>query len=46
MLPGVQNDGVHRIEANDRVLALVYGFDNYVSYGYAAETQLEALILK
>ncbi len=44
--PGLQNDGVHRIEANDEVLALVYGFDNYVSYGYAAGTQLEALILK
>lgn len=46
VLPGIQNDGVHRIEANDEVLALVYGFDNYVSYGYAAGTQLEALILK
>ena len=46
VLPGIQNDGVHRIEADDTVLALVYGFDNYVSYGYAAGTQLEALILK
>lgn len=46
VLPGVQNDGVHRIDASDTVLALVYGFDNYVSYGYAAGTQLTTLILK
>lgn len=46
VLPGTQNDGVHRIEASAPVLALVYGFDNYVSYAYAAGTQLTALILK
>jgi len=28
------------------VLALVYGFDNYVSYAYAAGTQLSVINLK
>ena len=46
VLPGNQNDGVHRVQSDATVLALVYGFDNYVSYGYAAGTQLEALSLK
>ncbi|HNS98492.1 MAG TPA: IgGFc-binding protein [Polyangiaceae bacterium] len=46
VLPGIQNDGVHRIEASMPVLALVYGFDNYVSYAYAAGTQLSVINLK
>jgi hypothetical protein len=41
--PGDQNDGVHRLEADMPVMVLVYGFDRYVSYGYAAGTQLEAI---
>ena len=45
VLPGIQNDGVHTIEASQPVLALVYGFDNYVSYGYAAGTQLTEIFL-
>jgi len=46
VLPGIQNDGVHRIEASLPVLAVVYGFDNYVSYGYAAGTQLSEINIK
>jgi len=38
-----QNDGVHRVDADSPVMVLVYGFDSYVSYGYAAGTQLEAI---
>jgi hypothetical protein len=44
--PGVQNDGVHRVQADLPVMVLVYGFDNYVSYGYAAGTQLETLSVR
>ncbi|MBI5532713.1 MAG: IgGFc-binding protein [Deltaproteobacteria bacterium] len=40
---GDQNDGVHRLEADRPVMVLAYGFDNYVSYGYAAGTQLETI---
>jgi hypothetical protein len=43
VLPGNQNDGVHRVQADMAVMVLAYGFDNYVSYGYAAGTQLETL---
>lgn len=46
VLEGEQNDGVHRIQANAPVLALVYGFDNYVSYGYAAGTQLTEIVIR
>lgn len=41
--PGEQNDGVHRVESDQHVMVLVYGFDHYVSYGYAAGTQLEEI---
>jgi hypothetical protein len=41
---GQQNDGVHLLEADVPVMVLVYGFDNYVSYGYAAGTQLETIL--
>ena len=41
--PGFQNDGVHRVQSDRDVMVLVYGFDHYVSYAYAAGTKLEAL---
>jgi len=43
LLPGRQNDGVHRLQASRPVGLVVYGFDAYVSYAYAAGTELEAL---
>ncbi|MCL2824167.1 MAG: IgGFc-binding protein, partial [Polyangiaceae bacterium] len=46
VLPGSQSDGVHRIEASLPVHAIVYGFDNYVSYGCAAGTQLSETNIK
>lgn len=42
--PGLQNDGVHRILANQPVGVLVDGFDDYVSYGYAAGTELSFIV--
>jgi len=44
--PGLQNDGVHRVESNAKVGVLVDGFDSYVSYAYAAGTELEFIVLK
>jgi hypothetical protein len=41
--PGIQNDGVHRILSSAPVGVLVFGWDNFVSYGYAAGTQLEEI---
>jgi hypothetical protein len=41
--PGLQNDGVHRVLANVGVGVLVVGWDAFVSYGYAAGTQLEEI---
>ena len=38
--PGRQNDGVHRVQADAPVGVIVYGFDNFVSYAYAAGTEL------
>jgi IgGFc binding protein len=43
--PGLQNDGVHRVEASDKVGVVVDGFDSFVSYAYAAGTELETLIV-
>jgi IgGFc binding protein len=43
--PGLQNDGVHRVEANDKVGVVVDGFDSFVSYAYAGGTELETLIV-
>ena len=40
---GTQNDGVHRVVSDRNVGLIVYGFDERVSYGYAAGTQLEAI---
>ncbi len=41
---GVQNDGVHRVEATAKVGVIVDGFDSYVSYAYAAGTELELIV--
>ncbi len=38
--PATQNDGVHRISANAKVFVAVSGFDAFVSYAYAAGTEL------
>ncbi len=43
VLPGLQNDGVHRIESNRPVGVVVSGFDSFVSYAYAAGTELRDL---
>lgn len=40
VLPGRQNDGVHRVQSDYPVGVLVYGFDSYVSYAYAGGTEL------
>jgi hypothetical protein len=44
--PGLQNDDVHRVESNAKVGVLVDGFDSYVSYAYAAGTELEFIVLR
>lgn len=44
--PGIQNDGVHRVLSDRNVGVLVYGFDERVSYGYAAGTQLEVISVR
>jgi hypothetical protein len=43
ILPGRQNDGVHRLQADRPVGLVVYGFDAFVSYAYAGGTELETL---
>jgi hypothetical protein len=40
---GEQHDGVHRLESDRAAMVIAYGFDNRVSYGYAAGAQLETL---
>ena len=40
---GVQNDGVHRVIATDEVGVFVFGFDAFVSYAYAAGTELRGI---
>ena len=45
-LPGKQNDGVHHVQADQPVSVLAYGFDSFVSYAYAAGTQLSQLSVK
>lgn len=42
--PGLQDDGVHRIESDQRIGVLVDGFDSFVSYAYAAGTELELIV--
>ncbi len=44
VLPGSQDDGVHRLEASAPVGVIVDGFDSYVSYAYAAGTELKELL--
>jgi hypothetical protein len=41
---GAQNDGVHRILANQPVGVIVDGFDYFVSYAYAAGTDLSFIV--
>jgi hypothetical protein len=41
--PGLQNDGVHRVTSDGPVGVIALGWDSFVSYGYAAGTQLEAI---
>lgn len=43
--PGLQQDGVHTVEATAPVGVLVSGFDSFVSYGYAAGTDLREIVL-
>jgi hypothetical protein len=44
LTPGFQNDGVHRVLANQPVGLLVDGFDYFVSYGYAGGTELSFIV--
>jgi hypothetical protein len=41
--PGMQNDGVHRVTSDTPVGVIAMGWDTFVSYGYAAGTQLDAI---
>ncbi len=41
---GFQNDGVHRVLANKPVGVIVDGFDDFVSYAYAAGTELSFIV--
>ncbi len=41
---GLQNDGVHRLEATRPVGLLVDGFDSFVSYAYAGGTDLTQIV--
>ena len=41
---GAQNDGVHRVLANQPVGVIVDGFDYFVSYAYAAGTELSFIV--
>ncbi len=41
--PGEQIDGVHRVSASVPVAVFVWGFDSFVSYAYAAGTQLREI---
>ena len=43
LTPGAQNDGVHRLASDRDVGVLVFGFDSFVSYGYAGGTKLEEI---
>lgn len=44
LMSGIQNDGVHVIQADRRIGVLVDGFDSYVSYAYAAGTELDFIV--
>jgi hypothetical protein len=43
VMTGVQNDGVHRVDASVPVGIIVSGFDSYVSYAYAGGSDLKDL---
>ncbi|MEZ4440280.1 MAG: IgGFc-binding protein [Polyangiaceae bacterium] len=43
VMEGQQNDGVHRVVANAPVGVSVFGFDAFVSYAYAAGTELRGI---
>jgi hypothetical protein len=43
LTPGQQDDGVHRLVATSPVGVLVSGFDSFVSYSYAAGTELREI---
>jgi hypothetical protein len=45
VMKGSQNDGVHSLLASAPILVTVGGFDSYVSYSYAAGTDLRAIAL-
>jgi hypothetical protein len=42
--PGIQNNGVHRVDADMAVGVIVSGFDSYVSYAYPAGTDLRDIL--
>jgi hypothetical protein len=44
LLPGFQNDGVHIVESDRKIGVLVDGFDRFVSYAYAAGTELSFIV--
>jgi hypothetical protein len=46
VLPGRQNDGVHRVQSDLPVGVIVYGFDSFVSYAYPGGTQLREINLR
>jgi hypothetical protein len=43
VMPGMQDDGVHRVDADLPVGVIVSGFDSYVSYAYAGGTDLKGI---
>jgi hypothetical protein len=43
--PGVQNNGVHRVDSDQPVGVIVSGFDSYVSYAYPAGTDLRDITI-
>jgi hypothetical protein len=44
ILPNEQSDGVHVLESSRKIGVLVDGFDRFVSYAYAAGTELEFIV--
>ena len=36
ILPGEQGDGMHEVTSDTEMGVIVYGFDNFISYGYSA----------
>lgn len=43
VLQGEQNDGVHELISDVPIGVIVYGFDNFVSYGYPGGTDLKTI---